>query len=85
MYDDNCTTLNSHIFDVFEDKRQDQKRTFHTYFLQVHGKNIIYYRTPWEKVTMATILVLKYSTTSELSRNIWMLGTFLKYKLAVTL
>ena len=37
------------------------------------------------KVTMATILVLNYSTTSELSSNIWLLGTFLKYKLAVTI
>ena len=36
-------------------------------------------------VTMAMILVLKYFTTSELSSNIWLLGTFLKYKLAVTI
>ena len=41
---------------------------------------INYYQTLWEEtVTMATILVLKYSTTSELS--IFLLGTFLKYKL----
>ena len=66
--------------------RQNQKITFHTYFLQAHYKNKMHYRTPWEKiVTMATILVLQYSTTSELSGNVWLLGTFHKYKPAVTI
>ena len=65
---------------------QNQKRTFHTYFWQAHSENIIHYWTPWEKtVTMATILVLKYSTSGEHSSNMWLLGTFLKYKLAVTI
>ena len=68
-------------YKMCKDETKPNKNLLH--FLQAHKKNSLS-DIVGKTITMATISVLKHSTTSELSSNIWVLGTFLKYKLAVT-